>query len=269
SDLIYQIPGPAESDFRFVLLITPLTAMIASIPALFVSMLMVYVHRVIKMGGYGYRIEKLGDKYTMWDMFKRGIVPGFFCWSLGLQILMILREDVLAGAERVLIAFNITSVPLSFIIAMFLVPVAALLWAPIWLLEDAGIVTYLKPETRQRRTPDVEGVGRYYSSYLNGFVGVTTIINLGLFLFANITTQLELILTLNSPNIRAQLLTLGMYLVIPFYVILAFSPLLLLHEYLLGKTTNRLINFLEKHGFIKKADDDIIPQEPAMIPVDS
>ncbi len=54
--------------------------------------------------------------------------------------------------------------------ALVIMPIAVALFAPTWILNDAGIVTHLKEgQLNVRQCPDTEGVGRWYSSMLGGY----------------------------------------------------------------------------------------------------
>jgi hypothetical protein len=54
--------------------------------------------------------------------------------------------------------------------ALVIMPIALALFIPTWILNDSGIVTYLKEgQMDVRQCPDTEGVGRWYSSMLSGY----------------------------------------------------------------------------------------------------
>jgi hypothetical protein len=131
-----------------------------------------------------------------------------------------------------------------------MIPLAAILWSPIWLLEDLGITSYVDAEkTTARQTPDTEGIGRYYRSLLNGFVGISTIIFMATFILGTLQS------TLTSEIRFQQIIVLGTYLLIPIYVILAFVPLLLVHEWAISKIKDPFIQFLQRRGLIKPSQD--------------
>jgi hypothetical protein len=130
-----------------------------------------------------------------------------------------------------------------------MVPVAAFMWSPIWVLEDSGVVAFLKPEQRNKRqTPDTEGVGRYYRIYLNGFVGISTIIGLGNFFYRSVILQLDAIAR------NEALFGLLVLLLIPLYAILSFSPLLLVHERFFRHHREKLTESLVKQKVVSSPD---------------
>ncbi|MHA2407536.1 MAG: hypothetical protein ACXACA_04140 [Candidatus Ranarchaeia archaeon] len=217
------IRGPTSTDLMVVLLLVPLGTIFFAVVARPMANLMVRLHGLIRLGKYDYKVEKLGEEFGLGDFLKRAIYPSLFCLTLGLtQTQNIINNFAIHKSQ--LIA-TITAVPLAFVFGLLMVPVAALLWGPIWVLEDSGIVAYLKPEQSNRRqTPDTEGVGRYFRTYLNGFVGVSTLIGLGSYLYSSIIIQLDF-----ATRIQAIFGLVVMFL-IPFYAVLAFSPLLLIHE---------------------------------------
>jgi hypothetical protein len=169
-------------------------------------------------------------------------------------------------AENSINIARAAAVPLAFVFGLMMVPVAAFMWSPIWVLEDSGVVAFLKPEQRDKRqTPDTEGVGRYYRIYLNGFVGISTIIGLGNFFYRSVILQLNLIAQTEA------LIGLLVLLLIPFYAILAFSPLLLVHEGIHKTHREKLTKSLVKQKIISPLEDATskekeIPKEKPEIP---
>ena len=260
-NLLPNLNLPTAVEFTLVVASMPFLALIAAVFTLPISVILVYVHRLIKLDKYEYSAVPLGSGYGIYDILKRGVMPGLFCWAIGLQNAFVGRPSSLPPAlegnpelaRLVIAALQVTELPLSFSLALLLVPVAALLWSPVWFLEDSGVVTSLKTaELEKRKTPDTEGLGRYYNSYLNGFVGLTTILVVGRTFLSLILLNLSVIIdaSTRADLARQAMITMGFNLLIPVYVVLAFAPFLLVHEYLLPALSSRLIGFLKGRKLI-------------------
>jgi MFS family permease len=239
--------GNTSSDLIVVLLLVPLATIILAVFAKPLANLMVRLHSLIKLGKYGYRVEKIGEQFGLGDFLNRAVYPSLFCFTLGLAY----AQDIIAKISRPDFIEILSAMPLAFVFGLLMVPIAALLWGPIWVLEDSGITAFLKPEQRERRqTPDTEGVGRYYRIYLNGFVGVSTFIGLGTYLYNSILIQLNV-----ATRFQA-ILGLVVMLLIPFYAILAFSPLLLVHERFFKNHRQKLTESLVKQKVVPPLEEE-------------
>ncbi|MFX0012841.1 MAG: hypothetical protein ACFE9R_21195, partial [Candidatus Hermodarchaeota archaeon] len=62
-----------------------------------------------------------------------------------------------------------------FFATFFLTSLSLLLFLPIWLLEDSGLVAY-RHYPKQRRTPIIEGVHKFYLNALEVYTGFSTIL---------------------------------------------------------------------------------------------
>ncbi|RLI56082.1 MAG: hypothetical protein DRO87_08360 [Candidatus Thorarchaeota archaeon] len=59
---------------------------------------------------------------------------------------------------------------ISLMSSLVFMPIALLLFAPTWILNDAGVVTHLKSDTLDlRQCPDTQGVGRWIANMLGGY----------------------------------------------------------------------------------------------------
>ena len=127
-------------------------------------------------------------------------------------------------------------------------PIAILIITPIWILDSAGLMCSLNLDKYKNRvTPDIESVGRFYSTVFKGYVGISTIV-----------TYILIIYTFAQQGV-----TLQNYFIIfidPFVLILFFVFLSLILEAGMNQINKRLMKGFEKMGI------NITPQEIKIVP---
>ncbi|MFW9975331.1 MAG: hypothetical protein ACFFDQ_08710 [Candidatus Thorarchaeota archaeon] len=166
------IEGSLFTDILIVLGIAiPVIVIEYFIIALPLSALYLLGSRMIKSATYNFSIMDIGHDFGGYRMLRRSFTPALFSLSsAGLVIGLI--EGVITGTyssfppdQRYLIGLSVTLMG-----ALIIMPIALALFIPTWVLNDAGIVTYLKEgQLNVRQCPDTEGVGRWYSSMLGGY----------------------------------------------------------------------------------------------------
>jgi hypothetical protein len=127
--------------------------------------------RMIKSTTYNFSIMDIGKDFGGYRMLRRSVAPALFSISsAGLVVgliegIIIDTYSALPPDQRYLIGLSATLMG-----ALIIMPIALALFIPTWILNDAGIVTYLKEgQLDVRQCPDTEGVGRWYSSMLGGY----------------------------------------------------------------------------------------------------
>ncbi len=127
--------------------------------------------RMIKSATYNFSIMDIGQDFGGYRMLRRSVAPALFSISSA-GLIVGLIEGIIIDAlpllppeQRYLISLSATLMG-----ALIIMPIALALFIPTWILNDAGIVTYLKEgQLNVRQCPDTEGVGRWYSSMLGGY----------------------------------------------------------------------------------------------------
>ncbi len=127
--------------------------------------------RMIKSATYNFSIMDIGQDFGGYRMLRRSVAPALFSISSA-GLIVGLIEGIIIDAlpllppeQRYLISLSATLMG-----ALIIMPIALALFIPTWVLNDAGIVTYLKEgQLNVRQCPDTEGVGRWYSSMLGGY----------------------------------------------------------------------------------------------------
>ncbi len=167
------IAGSLFTDILIILGIAiPVIAIEYFIIALPLAAVFLLGSRLIKSATYNFSIMEIGDSFGGYRMLRRSVAPALFSLSTsGLVIGLI--EGFIIGAlpDPILPATEFwIGMSVTLIGALVIMPIAVALFIPTWVLNDAGVVTYLKEgQLDVRQCPDTEGVGRWYSSMLGGY----------------------------------------------------------------------------------------------------
>ncbi|MFW9798094.1 MAG: hypothetical protein ACFFE2_13730 [Candidatus Thorarchaeota archaeon] len=127
--------------------------------------------RLIKSATYNFSIMDIGTEFSGYRMIRRSVAPALFSLSTSALVIRLV-EGLLAESLTTAPAGSEFWIGLSITLmgALVIMPIALALFIPTWILNDAGIVTYLKEgQMNVRQCPDTEGVGRWYSSMLSGY----------------------------------------------------------------------------------------------------
>ncbi|MFW9925961.1 MAG: hypothetical protein ACFFDM_04245 [Candidatus Thorarchaeota archaeon] len=166
------IAGSLFSDILIILGIAiPVIAIEYFIITLPLAALFLLGSRLIKSATYNFSIMDIGSEFSGYRMIRRSVAPALFSLSTSGLVLGLL-EGLIVGSLPPLPPESGFWIGLSVTLmgALIIMPIALALFIPTWILNDAGIVTYLKEgQLDVRQCPDTEGVGRWYSSMLSGY----------------------------------------------------------------------------------------------------
>jgi hypothetical protein len=70
-------------------------------------------------------------------------------------------------------------IPLAFMLLFW--PIALIIFIPLWAISDPSLTIVTINEER-KKTPEVLGVGNFYYQFVKGYVGISTIFNVVLFI---------------------------------------------------------------------------------------
>jgi hypothetical protein len=166
------VDGSLFTDIVVILGVAiPIIAIEYFIIALPIAALFLLGSRMIKSATYNFSIMDIGKDFGGYRMLRRSVAPALFSISsAGLVVGLI--EGIIIDAFPFLPPGDLYLISLSATLmgALIIMPIALALFIPTWILNDAGIVTYLKEgQLNVRQCPDTEGVGRWYSSMLGGY----------------------------------------------------------------------------------------------------
>jgi hypothetical protein len=236
---------PVENGFFDIFFFFVLSPLLMIIFIQCFSVILAYgffkLHNKIKMKRYDYAILKTVEKkLSIKGIFLRALVLGFFALSIGLMMVQFIDNSIILLKEPILLGLVIIS-------TFFVLPFLILILSPIWLLHDGGVMCSrnkgrLKEDLRQ--LPDIEGVYRFYNSYITGYIGITTIVSLFIVIFSTMVSS--------SSSMELSFLPLGF--LSPFYSVAISIIPILFYEWKLPKFREKLVNKLIAKGF-KLVDD--------------
>jgi hypothetical protein len=151
-----------------------------------VTIVMVRMHKIIKLNKYNYFIIPIEKKISGKRILLRAAFPGLF--AVNIAIYMSFSDQInqlfYYNAELVNIA-----VIIEYMAILLGIPIASLIILPIWMLQSSGLMSSKRIESYNRPvTPDIESVGQFYTKMLKGYVGISTIVAYSMILFRILTT---------------------------------------------------------------------------------
>ena len=174
------LPGDILVDFIWVYVFSALIGAILYIILPKLAFLFWKGHRLFTGGEHKYHLQISNQKSVRASQLKRLIIPAFATLgfssalssnSLALNFIFVTESfDTLAPS-----ALIIAEIMPIFFILLLISGFIGILFAPAWLLEDAGVI-YERDISSGQTTSEISGAGKYYLTLLKGFAGVSTLI---------------------------------------------------------------------------------------------
>ncbi len=177
---IYRpLPGNILFDFVWLYVFSLLTGIICYFASPVLSAFFWKLHRYITRKNYSYYIQDLGTHKKPIPQSRRMILPTLVALGIAFSI-----SNIRSFANAIFVTESfgslapeaqtiVTSMALLFILLLISCFIS-ILFAPMWLMQDAGLVCELKKKPRM--TADIEGVGNWYLKMLKGFAGISTVV---------------------------------------------------------------------------------------------
>lgn len=174
------IPGPMLSDVIILYLLPFGIFFLLYLIAPYLIELLYKVSRISfifrKKPNYG--LLNLGNEFKSGRVFYRVFLVSLFAFGTSAVIVNLGMESLFRavppGSEGYIPEALITAEAMFFA-TFFLTSLSMLLFLPIWLLEDSGLVAY-RHYPEQRKTPIIEGVHKFYLNALEVYTGFSTIL---------------------------------------------------------------------------------------------
>jgi len=184
-----------------------------------------------------YAIKDFEGDISLIRTVIRCLIVSFLSFSLGL---IIYESGVIA--PEVIIPEKTSVVETDFdyvsMLALFILPYLILIFAPIWLLRDSGLVCAKSNVKKEKReTPDIEGVYRYYNSVITGYTGIG-------FVFTLIILIVDRLEKLDPGS--GETTDIPGILLTPFLIAFLIFPAMIFYEYRLKNMKTKLLQKLEK-----------------------
>lgn len=237
-DLVQIVPGKVPADAAVLLFaFLPIYVIVFLVLIIPIASLMLFFNRLLKAASFTQSIMKIGEKFSGRAMIKRAIMPALFSLSFGELILSLVPgwmfndPGTVSGSGSLVI--EAVSPLMTTLGALIVLPVALAFYAPTWLLNDAGIISHLRPALLEnRRPPDTEGVGRWYSSFISGFAMFGFPVSMAYRYFYQAYFVMDVPIVPLSVFLSV-FWTIGLPLLVVSFVL----PIVMLNEVLLGRTS--------------------------------
>lgn len=234
------LPGNFYVDI-FLLYLIPILAMILIllIAPLFLILLF-QIHRLsTKIYPYlEYGIVRTGKDISGITLFKRALIVTLFSFSIVSIIVQTGHITIFRYIPKGESTIVLHEAEAIFLGTFLLTGFVSLIFIPLWLLEDSGIV-FCKYKKENRAAPDLENIAGFFTKALEGYAGISTIIYLVL-----ITKDCFKYVFDNGDY--APLLTPIILIFLPFLVTGLLSIPLIIYEKLLPKVRAKFHSKLEK-----------------------
>ena len=172
---------------------------------------------------------QIGKEFGGVRIIKRAAAPALFSVSLAglsrVYIEQFFSEPPATVSPELLFLWPIT---ITLMASLIIMPIALALYIPTWILNDAGLVSHLEADERKvRQTPDMRGVGRWYSDMLGGYSLISFPISMFIAHFYVPYLEEGAVQEINALNILSSFLwTIG----IPLLVMAFIMPVVILNE---------------------------------------
>ncbi len=252
------LPGDILIDLIWVYVLTLICGLVAYFAAPFLSSLFWRGHGILTAGHYEYHVQIFGAEATKRSRTRRLILPAFVALGLATAIAnirqvanLIFVNESLGHLDESAPALEV-GLPIFFILIL-IASFVTLLFVPLWLLEDAGVICERKVIGR-RVTADIEGVGNWYLALLKGFAGITTVIA---YLLISVET-IEWYYTISVPETFPWIILMVPVVAIIGAPFLAMAPISVVHvcyELALRRNKEGLERKLERAGISRVVTD--------------
>jgi len=126
----------------------------------FLSVFYIYLHKGAKLARYNYSLVSMDDSLLkIPEALGRAIIPFLLSFSIGYWFSGWFFGNSIDSTVSVL---------LIFLYAMLFSPITVIVITPLWVLDDAGIISMRKRKEGERKLPDIEGPSTYFVNLLTG-----------------------------------------------------------------------------------------------------
>ncbi len=242
TDFVWLIPGPLITDI-IVLYVLPVLFLVLSLkitPKLLPGLIKIHKFTYIGRTKPQYGMIELTQKRLPIVLMRRAIILGFLSFSISAYVVNL----GFGGLFRSNIAPNDPGRTLNIAEAMFLATffftsITLLLYLPIWLMEDSGLIFY-RTFSNNNRIPNLRGINRLYDEILEFFTGISTVLLL-------INIIIRCFNVLNPGDVA--ILTPLILIVLPLFVTGLFAIALIFYEKKLPEIVKVVHEKLLKRGF--------------------
>ena len=247
-DFIVIIPGPLITDILILYALPIVFYLLFYVIAPYLIQFYIHLHKFIyrligRPSKYGK--AELGEKIKAGRILNRVITVSFFSFAISILMVQIgfgwlFREQLPGGSPAGAIILN--QIESIFLGTFLLCAILIILFFPIWLLEDSGLVSY-RVFHEERMPIDIQGVHSLYINVLLGYAGLTTILSLARFIY--LTSYIAIL----NPEIAVIAFTPILLLALPFIVIGLLAIPVYIYERSINTNQSRIKQRVERFNF--------------------
>jgi len=176
---IYRIlPGDTLIDFIWLYILSGFSGLVLFFITPNISRVLLRVHRSIRGKNARYYVQKIDHQVNGIGQLKRTLIPAFAALGIAYSIsniqaianVIFVSEGFIALEENQTIISSLSLLFILLLVACFIM----IVFTPIWLLQDSGLVCEL--EKKPGAISEIEGVGNWYLKMMKGFAGISTIV---------------------------------------------------------------------------------------------
>lgn len=177
---VYRIlPGNIVFDFIWLYVFSLIVGVIVYFTSPLFAVFLMKLHRLLTGKNYNYYIQDFDTQGMSPSQSRRMILPAFVALGISYSISNIgnLANLIFVSESFGTLAPEAQTIVISMALLFILLLLSSfitLLFSPMWLMQDKGLVCELK--TGPRMTADIEGVGNWYLKMMKGFAGISTIV---------------------------------------------------------------------------------------------
>ncbi len=164
--LMNALPGNFITELMILWLVS-LVAFFVLLPLFpYLSKLYIFAHKLVKLFKFEYSIVETDEHYLNFkEVLSRILIPYLFSFVLGYWISTWFFIPNMGNLGANAIA---TSTLIYFLFSLILLPLTILFIAPLWLLDDTGIISMKKRKEGDRKIPDMEGPTVFFFDFFTG-----------------------------------------------------------------------------------------------------
>lgn len=173
------LPGNILFDFIWLYILSSFVGVLIYFVSPSISVLLWKLHRYLTSKNYNYYLQEFSTQSISSPQPRRMILPAFVALGISFSIsnirglanaIFVFDSSGSIAPEAQTIATSMALLFILLLLSCFIV----LLFVPMWLMQDKGLVCELK--TKPRMTADIEGVGNWFLKMMKGFAGISTIV---------------------------------------------------------------------------------------------
>ena len=237
---VYIVPGPIFTDILLLYGIPIVIFFIYYLIAPYLIVIYIKFHQLFywllrRPSKYG--LFKMGQEIKAGRLFYRALIVSLFSFSISVLIVQMGYGDLFR--ENYIEVSILSQAEAVFLGTFALCAITIILFFPIWLLEDSGVVSY-RVFHEERMPVDIQGVHSIYHHMLLGYAGISTILALVKYIGETLA-----VIPIGNPAILTPLILI----ILPFIVTGLLAIPIYLYERLISKNLDRVKSKLAKFNF--------------------